>query len=128
MLSTAAPPFVTTFTNCSFDYVFLIAFSSVFFTSSLTTGLFLFPTSFDDGEGSFLVYFLPLAEDFEAFKSTTGLISFEADLTIVAGFEFLEDGEDLAGVFGNDFGSLFLYYFLAWTFTAFKFFFGGIKI
>jgi hypothetical protein len=58
----------------------------------LATGAFLFPSAFG-GEGSFFAYFLPLADDFEAFKSTTGLISFEADLVIFVGLT-----GDLAGV------------------------------
>lgn len=113
--------------------------SSVFFTSSLTTGVSLFPVTLG-GEGAFFVYFLSFAEDFEAFKSTAGLISLEADLVIFTGFAFVLTGDfagdlagDLAGVFAGvldlelGLDSLFFSYFLAWTFAAFRFFLGGIN-
>lgn len=100
--------------------------SSVFFTSSLTTGASLFPVTLGGGEGAFFVYFLSFAEDFEAFKSTAGLISLEADLVIFTGFAFVLAGDfagdfagDLTGVFAGvldlelGLDSLFFSYFLA---------------
>jgi hypothetical protein len=122
-ISTAAPPFVTTLTSCYFDYVFLIVLSSAFFTSSTATVAYLFPVTLG-GEETFFVYFLSFAEDFEAFKSTAGLISLEADLVIFTGFVFALTGDfsgnfagdfagDFAGVLDLDLGSLFFSYFLA---------------